>query len=185
MMCGIATLALAPSASAQTNSVLDVAPMVLENRSGVKWELQRTPAGWVLGTLSLHGKPLEQAATKGLLVLRNVQSGEVRWLAASKGEKVDALTARMSGQQEIGGANFSWTMDVGLHDELPAVSFTPKWSVDKDLTGWEVCVTFHDGFANDWRVQSYPWAGNSEEAAITPMRYCGVPGVLVYRPDQS
>jgi hypothetical protein len=21
-------------------------------------------------------------------------------------------------------------MDVGLHDELPAVSFTPKWSVD-------------------------------------------------------
>ena len=185
MMCGIATLALTLSASAQTDSVLDVAPMVLENRSGVKWELQRTNAGWAMGTLSLNGKPVEQSATKGLLVLRNVQSGEVRWLAASKGEKMDALTARMSGQQEIGGANFSWTMDVGLHDELPAVSLTPKWSVDRDLTGWEVCVTFHDGFANDWRVQSYPWAGNSEEAAITPMRYCGVPGVLVYRPDQS
>lgn len=181
----LAAIALAEPALAQTNSVPDEASMVLENRSGVKWELQRTPAGWVLGTLSLHGKPVEQAATKGLLVVRNVKSGEVRWLAASRGEKVDALTARFSGRQEIDGANLSWTMDVGLHDELPAVSITPKWSVDKDLTGWEVCLTYHDGFANDWRVQSYPWAGNSEEAAVTPMRYCGVPGVLVYRPDQS
>ena len=185
MKCGIAALVLTLSASAQTNSVPDRVPMVLENRSGVKWELQQTPAGWVLGTLSFHGKPVEQAATKGLLVMRNVKSGEVRWLAASQGEKVDALTARLSGRQEIDGANLSWTMDVGLHEDLPAVSFTPKWSVDKDLTGWEVCVTYHDGFANDWRVQSYPWAGNSEETAITPMRYCGVPGVLVYRPDQS
>ena len=185
MMCGIAAIGLALSASAQTHSVPNDAPMVLANRSGVKWELQRTPAGWALGTLSLHGKPVEQAATKGLLVMRNVKSGEVRWLAASQGEKVDALTARMSGRQEIDGANFSWTMDVGLHEDLPAVSFTPKWSVDKDLSGWEVCVTYHDGFANDWRVQNYPWAGNSEEVAMTPMRYCGVPGVLVYRPDQS
>ncbi len=185
MMLYLSALLATGWAQAQTHSVPNDATMVLENRSGVKWELQRTPAGWVLGTLSLHGKPVEQAATKGLLVMRNVQSGEVRWLAASKGEKVDALTARMSGRQEIEGANLSWTMDVGLHDELPAVSFTPQWSVDKDLTGWEVCVTYHDGFANDWRVQSYPWAGNSEEAAMTPMRYCGVPGVLVYRPEQS
>jgi len=184
-LCGVAAMLLAPPAFAQTHSVPNDATMVLENRSGVKWELQRTPAGWVLGTLSLHGKPVEQAATKGLLVMRNMQSGEVRWLAASQGEKVGALTARLAGRQEIDGANLSWTMDVGLHDELPAVSFTPKWSVDKDLTGWEVCVTYHDGFANDWRVQSYPWAGNSEEVAMTPMRYCGVPGVLVYRPDQS
>ena len=129
IVCMSALLA-AGWALAQTNGVPNDAPMVLENRSGVKWELQRTPAGWVLGTLSLHGKPLEQAATKGLLVMRNVKSGEVRWLAASQGGKVDALTARLSGRQEIDGANLSWTMDVGLHDELPAVSFTPKWSVD-------------------------------------------------------
>jgi len=185
MMCGIAAIGLALSASAQTNSVPNNASMVLENRGGVRWELQRTPAGWVLGTLSLHGKPVEQAATKGLLVMRNVKSGEVRWLAASQGEKVEALRARFSGRQEIDGANLSWTMDVGLHKDLPVVSFTPKWSVDKDLTGWEVCLTYHDGFANDWRVQSYPWAGNSEKVAISPMRYPGVPGVLVYRPDQS
>ena len=48
-----------------------------------------------------------------------------------------------------------------------------------------MCLLYQDGFADDWRAQSYPWAGNSEEVAITPMRYCGVPGALVYRPDQS
>jgi hypothetical protein len=170
---------------AQTHVVADDKTMVLENRSGVRWELQRTPAGWALGTLSLHDKPVEQAATKGLLALRNVNSGEVRWLAASQGEKVDTLTAKLSGQHEIDGAGFSWTLNVGLHDELPAVNLTAKWSVDRELIGWEVCLAYHDGFTTDWRVQSYPWAGNSEEAAISPMRYCGVPGVLVYRPDQS
>jgi hypothetical protein len=62
---------------------------------------------------------------------------------------------------------------------------TAQWSVDKDLDGWEMCLSYHDGFASDWHVQSYPWAGNSEEASISPMRYCGVPGALVYRRDLS
>ena len=159
--------------------------MVLENGAGVRWELQRTPKGWALGTILFHDKPVEQSATKGLLALRNLKSGEVRWLAASQGEKVDPRTAGLSGQQEVDGVKFSWAVAVALRDDLPAASFTPKWSVDKDLNGWEVCLPYHDGFTNDWRVQSYPWAGNSEEASISPMRYCGVPGALVYRPDQS
>lgn len=159
--------------------------MVLENRAGLRWELPRTPNGWALGTISLHEKPVEQPATRGLLALRNLESGDVRWLAASQGEQVDPRTARFSGQQAIAGAQFSWAVEAALHDDLPAATFTPKWSVDKDLNGWEVCLATHDGFTNDWRVQSYPWAGNSEQAAITPMRYCGVPGALVYRPDQS
>jgi len=159
--------------------------MVLENGAGVRWELQRTPKGWALGTILFHDKPVEQSATKGVLALRNLKSGEVRWLAASQGEKVDPRTAGLSGQQEVDGVKFSWAVAVALRDDLPAASFTPKWSVDKDLNGWEVCLPYHDGFTNDWRVQSYPWAGNSEEASVTPMRYCGVPGVLVYRPDQS
>jgi len=118
--------------------------MVLENRAGVRWELQRTHSGWSLGTLLFHGKLVEQSATKGLLALRNVKNGEVRWLAASQGEKVDLRTARLSGQQEIDGVKFSWTVDVELRDDLPAAIFTSKWSVDKDLNGWEVCLAYHE-----------------------------------------
>jgi hypothetical protein len=159
--------------------------MVLANNAGVQWELQKTAGGWALGSLSLHGKPVEQATTNGVLALRNIKSGEVRWLAAAQAEKVDARSACLKGRQEIDGVQFSWSLDVALNAELTAANFTAKWSVDKDLDGWEVCVSYHDGFANDWRVQSYPWAGNSAEAAIAPMRYCGVPGALVYRPDLS
>ena len=174
----------AASTTGQGGGIVDET-MVLENRAGLKWEFLRTTNGWALGTILLHAKPVEQSAAKGLLALRNVNSGEVRWLAASQGEKADPRTARFSGQQEVAGVKLSWALELALRDDLPAASFTPKWSADKDLDGWEVCLAYHDGFTNDWRVQSYPWAGNSEAASITPMRYCGVPGVLAYRPDQS
>jgi len=159
--------------------------LVLTNQAGLRWELSRTKAGWSLGGIAFHEKPLEQPATNGLLALRNLKSGEVRWVAASKGEKVDPQTARFSGQEEINGVTFNYTVNVVLCEDTPAARWTASWSVDKDLRGWEVCLAYHDRFNNDWRVQSYPWAGNSESVKIAPMRYCGVPGVLVYRPDQS
>ena len=53
------------------------------------------------------------------------------------------------------------------------------------MEGWEVVITYQEGFTNEWRVQSYPFAGNSEKVVIRPMRYCGVPGALVYKPDLS
>jgi hypothetical protein len=159
--------------------------IVLENSAGVRWELRKTPNGWALGTILFHGKALEQSATEGFLALRKRDGGNIRWLAATRCEKVDARSARLSGRQEIEGTTVSWTVDLALHDDLPAATFQAKWSVDKDLDGWEMCLSYHDGFTNDWRVQSYPWAGNSEEVSISPMRYCGVPGALVYRRDLS
>jgi len=161
------------------------ATMVLENGGGLRWELVKESNGWCLGTISLHEKPVEQSATQGLLALRNVKSGEVRWLAAAQGEKTGPRHARLSGQQEIDGAKFAWMADLELSGDLPAAAITSQWSVDKELDGWEVCLAYHDGFTYDWRVQSYPWAGASESVRISPMRYCGVPGVLVYRPDLS
>jgi hypothetical protein len=77
-------------------------------------------------------------------------------------------------------------MKVALEKELPVVSLTPSWKVDKDLPDWEVGFTYHGNtFTNDWRVQSYPFAGNSEKVTINPMRYCGIPAALIYKPDLS
>jgi len=159
--------------------------LVLKNSAGLVWELPKTAGGWSLGSIRLNGKPVEQPARAGLLFLRNLKSGEVRWLAASRGEQTSPQTAKFSGQSEVDGVTFRYDVEVALEEKLPVARLTPRWSVDKDLKGWEVCLTYHDGFANDWRVQSYPWAGNSEKVKIAPMRYCGVPGVLVYRPDLS
>jgi hypothetical protein len=154
-------------------------PISIETRAGVKWDFSKTARGWALGTISLHGRPIEQPATNGLIALRNLKSGEVRWLPASQARKVNPTTAQFSGEQQIDGVLFSWDAETTLRDDLAAATFRISWSVDKDLKDWEVCLAYHDGFSNDWRVQSYPWAGNSEEVAVTPLRYSGIPGVLV------
>jgi hypothetical protein len=159
--------------------------IALENHAGMRWEFARTTNGWALGTISLHARPVEQPATSGVLALRNRKTGEVRWLPALLATKVNPGAARLSGRRQIDGVSFSWEADVILRDDLPAATYTVSWSVDKDLDNWEVCLAYHDGFSNDWRVQSYPWAGNSEEVAVTPLRYSGIPGVLAYRPDLS
>ena len=91
----------------------------------------------------------------------------------------------MAGKVDVDGVAFTYSVQVAIDETLSAVRWTSSWSVDKDLNDWEVCLAYHDGFANDWRVQSYPFAGNSEKLSLAPMKYCGVPGVLVYRPDQS
>ena len=159
--------------------------LVLENHAGLQWKLVRNADGWALGSILLHRHPVEQPATHGILALRKLATGELRWLPASKIEKLNPRAARFSGQNEIAGVNFSWQAEITLRDDLPAATLVVGWSVNRDLDGWEVCLAYHDGFSKDWRVQSYPWAGNSAKVSITPMRYSGIPGVLIYRPDLS
>jgi hypothetical protein len=108
-----------------------------------------------------------------MLALRRAGDNDVRWLAASQSEQIDSHHARLSGQQEIDGSTLSWSVDIRLHERLTAATFDATWSVDKDLHDWQMCLSYHDGFAHDWSLQSYPWAGNSETASISPMRYCG------------
>ena len=117
--------------AARKGLAVAIKTMVLEDRAGLKWEFLRKQNGWVLGTISFHEKQVEQPATKGLLALRNLKSGEVRWLAAAQAEKINPHTAHLSGQEEIEGVKLSWEMDVALCEDLPAARFTPRWSVDK------------------------------------------------------
>ena len=78
-----------------------------------------------------------------------------------------------------------FTSEIALAAALPAARWTTEFSVDKTLEGWEVCLAPWDQSANDWRCWIYPFAGNSKSVLIAPLRYCGVPAALVYRPDLS
>lgn len=157
----------------------------LNNDAGLAWRFPKTSSGWALGSPLLHGQRVEEPARQGLLFLRNVSSGEVRWLAGKEAQPVGARTARFAGETAVGDVRFAFELEVGLAEKAAAARLAPAWWVDKELEGWEVGLTYHDGFAADWRVQSYPYAGNSEAASISPMSYCGVPGALIYRPDLS
>jgi len=159
--------------------------LTLANSSGLRWEFSLTQAGWSLGRILFHDKLVEQPVTKGMFSLRNLKNSKIRWLATSKFEQIGEQTVKFFGKEDIDGVIFSYTITFSISADLPAMCWTSSWSVNKDLPDWEVCLAYHDTFSHDWRVQSYPWAGNSEKVAITPMRYCGVPGVLTYRPDLS
>jgi hypothetical protein len=131
--------------------------------------------------IQIGGDPHES----GLLLLRNIGSGEERWLAASAARCLDARSVRLLRKTDLDGVKFRYQADLAVAEDIAAITFAPRWSVDVELHCWEVCLACHDRFEHNWRVQSYPFAGNSPRVDIAPMRYCGVPGALIYRPDQS
>jgi hypothetical protein len=66
---------------------------------------------------------------------------------------------------------------------LLVTAFVQAAESDKDLNGYEIVLQYHQNkFQYDWRMQHYPFAGNSENCYVTPMRYCGIPGMLMYKP---
>ena len=157
----------------------------LANDAGMAWELVCTERGWALGRILVRGKPVEIPATAGIICLRHVKTGEVRWLSAQKAERVDAATARLSGLTEIEGVALRFSSEIALTPGLSAARWTTDFSVDQELKGWEVCLAPWERSTGDWRCWCYPFAGNSKAVSITPLRYCGVPAALVYRPDLS
>ena len=78
--------------------------LVLKNSAGLVWGMPKTGGGWALGSILLNGKEVEQPARAGLLFVRNLRSGEVRWLKGSEAAQVDARTARSQGHTRIDGA---------------------------------------------------------------------------------
>jgi hypothetical protein len=177
-------LTVAPEAVEEPQVRL-IGSLPLSNDAGLAWELVSTERGWALGRILMHGKPLETPATAGVLCVRSMKTGEVRRLSAQNAERVDQAAAKLSGQAEIEGVALRFTSQIALAPGLPAARWTTEFSVDKDLEGWEVCLAPWERSTQDWRCWLYPFAGNSKSVSIVPLRYCGVPAALVYRPDLS
>src|ERR1017187_1093843 len=160
--------------TAETKAPLD--SIVLTNQAGLSWALQNFDKGWALGTISLHGKPVEAQASNGMLILHNVITGEQRWIPASKAQRAGPRACKLSGGTRIDRVTFTFVMDIALRDDLPAAIMNRSWSVDKDLNGWEVSLAYHDTFAYPWRCQMYSHGGNSASLALQRGAYTGVPG---------
>ena len=174
-----------PPAPAEADEPPPLESLALHNAAGLSWELWRGEPGWSLGRISLHGKPLERPASAGVLMLRDVKTGDVRWLAAEQAERESPTAARLAGQTKLGDATFQFQVRVALQADLPAAAWTTEWSVDRDVDGWEVGLAPWDRFGQTWRCWLYPFAGNSPAVDVAPLRYCGVPAALLYRPDLS
>jgi hypothetical protein len=161
------------------------ASIVLTNTVGLTWTFPRVKHGWALGKLSLHGKPVETPVLTGILMLRNKNTGEERWMLASRAKPVDERAAQFSGKGQVDGASFSFEIDIALEKDLAAAQIRPRWSVDKNLDGWDVCLTFQDVSKHDLRCTLYPFAGNSTAVDRERLTYVGVPAALLFREDLS
>ncbi len=159
--------------------------LALESGAGLRWVFERRPAGWALGAVFLHDKPVDASVISGILVLRHRDTDEERWLPASEGRRIDARTARFAGQGQVDGVTFRFETEVALKPDRRCAAVTPRWSVDKPLDGWEVCLPYHGPGRRDWRCTVYPFAGNSASVAMERMICVGVPAVLVFRQDLS
>jgi len=157
----------------------------LQNDAGLSLSLEATALGWAFGTLALHGLTVEPTGTPGVVFLRHIENGDVRWFAGDSLTTLSEYAVSVSGIAEVDGVTLRFRVDIALDATRAILQLTPSWSVNQPLHGWEVGLAYHEKFAHDWRIQSYPWAGNSDVAELNPMTYCGVPGVLVYRPDLS
>ena len=159
--------------------------IVLTNSAGLRWELERRTAGWSLGRLLLHGKPVDQPLSQGVLCLHQTDLDEDLWLPASEARQVNGRTARLSGQKPVDGALFRFEVEVSVGEDAPHAALTPRWSVDRDLEGWEVALAYHGVGESDWRCTVYPFAGNAPELGLERVVSVGVPSVVVFRPDLS
>jgi len=120
-----------------------------------------------------------------MFMLRNIASGEEKWLFASRAEQVDEKSAHFTGEGPVEGIPCQFEMDVVLAKELPATEIQTRWSVGKDLNGWEVCLTFQNTDGNEWHCTMYPFAGNSSALRLQKLNYVGVPAALLFRTDLS
>ncbi|MCU0983282.1 MAG: LamG domain-containing protein, partial [Pirellulaceae bacterium] len=105
--------------------------------------------------------------------------------AGSQADQLDPHAVRLSGSTRISDVTFRFSLDLALRDDSPAAALTARWSVDRDLAGFEVCAAYHSVGLQDWRCTVYPFAGNSEAVDLVPLTYVGVPAVLMFRPDLS
>ncbi len=72
--------------------------LALRSSAGLSWELWRGEHGWSLGQIALNGRPLENPVTSGILALRDVKTGAVRWLPADRAERLGPNAARLRGR---------------------------------------------------------------------------------------
>lgn len=158
---------------------------VLRNNAGVKWAFAKGPDGYACGSLYVNDVLVEAPLERGLLLLRSSTTGRQRWLCATSFDRIDETAGRFSGETKIDDATFSFRVAVSLPQDLQAVKIEYSYSVDQDLSGWEVCFAYHAGFSHSWSGHVYPLAEDAKTIAEHPLTYVGVPSVMLYRNDLS
>ncbi len=159
--------------------------MILVNDAGIKWSFAEGPDGYACGSITVSGVLVESPLEQGFLLLRNIATGEERWLCCGTGGRVDETTAQFSGEAAVEGVTFSFRVTISMPESLKAARIEYGFSTDEDLSGWEVGFAYQAGYAHTWSCHLYPFAEDAKAVAEPRLTYVGVPAALLYRDDLS
>lgn len=158
----------------------------INNKAGLKITFSTNNDNlYGLGHCSIDNQVLEIPINEGLFFLREIQTGEILWLAGSISKLVNDRSVKISGTELVNDVNFTYMVAVELADNIPGAKIQYQFSVDKPLLGWEVGFSLFNGFAYSWNGHLYPFAEDAKAIAETPLTYVGVPSVLLVRDDFS
>ena len=155
------------------------------NDAGVKWIISKSTEGYAFGQILVNDRPIESPFDKGFLGLRKMDTGELRWISASELTQSDETGAVFSGQANIDTINLNFTIQVALPNGVKAARMEYSFSVDRQLSGWEVIFAYHTDYQDRWTAHLYPIAQDAKVIAASKLTYIGVPSALLYRDDFS
>jgi hypothetical protein len=160
--------------------------ITLRNDAGVEWTIPSGRDGWCGGGVSLNGAQLAGWGGHGMLLLRHRRTREVRCFRTELSAPAQPGRVAFRACAEVEEVRVQATLALSLLPVERVAFVDVTWSVSKEgLDDWEIAVSCPGAFDGEWRCQHYPFAGNSPALALDRMAYCGVPGVLLYRPDLS
>jgi hypothetical protein len=157
----------------------------IKNSTGVEWIANSRPQGWNFGSFMLAGDRIDKPLDQGAFLIRNLFTAEERWLSASSVERLGPDRAELRGASNVSSSTLTFSIQVRLDPDSRAAFINFRWSIDKDLTGWEVCLPCWGAGEHEWRATMYPFAGNSPELRRDRLSYVGVPAALMFRDDLS
>jgi hypothetical protein len=176
-------------AAAGTTQLASASPeqqrLSIKNSAGLEWTTRRGSRGWGFGNFLAGGEPVDRPLEEGVLLLRNLFTAKERWLPASTAVRLAPDAVELRGTATVESSTLTFTVKIRLDADSPAAFITPRWSVDTDLTGWEVCLPCCGVGEHAWRCTFYPFAGNSAELRRERLSYVGVPAALLFRDDLS
>jgi hypothetical protein len=156
----------------------------LINNSDLTWKISQSELGYGLGEIELHGKIVE-ASLPGVFCICSLNGGEVIWARADSAIKEADRSLRLLGALIVDGVDLKFEVTIILDEYIPAVNLQFSWEVEKELIGWEVCLSYHYSFLNEWFCHLYPFASSNKFVALPRLTYVGVPAALLCREDRS
>jgi hypothetical protein len=157
----------------------------IKNNMGVMVHVHEGEKGFSLGGFFYDGELLEAQNERGVFHLRHVETGKVVEIYASRVEKLSPTRLVLSGTETIAGVSFEFFVTLEAPIDVKAVTLNWAISFERDISGYEICLLYHNVFKYAWKAHLYPWVADSKWVERNQLDNMGIPSIFLYREDRT